>query len=103
MATADNITRGLLTREQFIIRLDHIEMEMNRAMKSVRTLQLVSPTAREIAMQRTMNIMVEDLIVQLEMETNITVEATREDRMGNIPCPPMLKRHQTLLNFDNNR
>lgn len=100
---AENNSTTLLTREQFEIRLDHIEMEYNRAMKSARTLQLVSATAREIAMQRSMNMMVEDLIVQLEMETNVTVACTREEHIGQVPCPPRMDRRQTLLNFENRR
>lgn len=94
---------SILTREQFEIRLDHIEMEYNRAMKSARTLQLVKVTARENAMQRSMNVMVEDLILQLEMETNVTVACSREERIGQIPCPPRMNRQQTMLNFDNHR
>lgn len=92
-----------LSREQFSLRLDHIEMEYIRAMKAANTLQTVFPTARERAMQMSMNIMVEDLIVQLEMETNVTVAYTRNETVNGVPYPPRMNRQQTMINFDNGR
>lgn len=94
-----------MTREQFELRLDHIEMEWRRAMKSVKTIQSnhIRYDARMDSMQRTMNMMVEDLIIQLQMETNITVACSRDDAVGDIPCPPRVHRETTLLNFDNKR
>lgn len=93
-----------LTRAQFELRLAQIEAHQAIAFKSAKTLNGLTSSAREIAMQRAMNRMVEDLVIQLEMETNVTVVVTRADERANsVPFPVNVKVELTMRNFDQRR
>ena len=99
---AKTVTRGLLTREQFDMRLDGIEEVYFRAVQSAKALQMLpSVTAREVAMQMNQNLQVLSMIAQLQVETNIHVAYTDgKENPNGVPFPPILKRTLTEGNFD---
>lgn len=103
MNEKESINPAKMPREQFELRVVNIETIYAIAFESARTMDTVGCSARDIAKQRRMNMMVETMICQLEEETNLTVAVERNERIGNIPFPPRVNHTQTMLNWDNNR
>jgi len=92
-----------LTREQFELRLVNIETCYALAFESAKAMSHISSSARDIARQRRMNMMLETQICLLEEETNVTVAVSRNECVGDIPFPPRVNHQITMLNFDNDR
>ena len=103
MNEKDSISTAKMTREQFELRVVNIETIYAIAFESAKTMDTVGCSARDIAKQRRMNMMVETMVCQLEEETNITVAVDRNEKVGNIHFPPHINHTQTMLNWDNNR
>lgn len=93
----------MLTREQFELRLINIETNYQLAFESAKAMDYLTKSARDLARQRRMNMMVELQIAALEDETNITVNVDREEHNCQVPFPPRINHNQTMLNFDNKR
>ena len=93
----------MLTDAQFELRLLNIESAYQLAFESAKAMSVIGSSARDVARQRRMNMMVENMICALEDETNITVAVRREERIGNIPFPPVVDHTQSMLNYENKR
>lgn len=93
----------MLTREQFELRLLNIETSYQLAFESAKAMDYISASARDVARQRRMNMMVESMICALEDETNVTVNVDRTERNCQVPFPPKVDHRQTMTNFDNAR
>lgn len=103
MNEKETIIPAKMTREQFELRVVNIETIFHIAFESAKTMKVYGNSARDVAKQRRMNMMVDQMICQLEEETNITVATTRIEDIGRVPFPPRVNRLQTMLNWDNNR
>lgn len=92
-----------MTREQFELRVVNIETCYGIAFESAKTMDVLGSSARDLAKQRRMNMMVETMICQLEEETNVTVAVHRNEEAGKIPFPPRVNHSITMTNWDNRR
>ena len=88
------------TRDMFKRRLETIQTIYDTAFESARILTTRKCDATMISMQRKLNIQVEQLIANLEAETNVEVVASREEKVRHVPFPPKVDKQQTMIEWD---